>query len=93
VAEDSGEGFAPSHFDSEIVALGQPGDAITAGQFTGEEAPPTSYFEGLVAALGAGKYAVPFCALLLRAISLLLVIRPPRFEFSGGLPPDKFEFI
>jgi hypothetical protein len=45
------EGFAPRHLESEIVALGQPGDAITAGQFTGEEAPPSSYFEGLVAAI------------------------------------------
>ena len=44
-------GFAPRHLESEIVALGQPGDAITAGQFTGEEAPPSSYFEGLVAAI------------------------------------------
>ena len=34
------------------MALGQLGDAITAGQFTGEEAPPRSYFEGLVAAIG-----------------------------------------
>jgi hypothetical protein len=45
------EGFAPRHLESEIVALGQPGDAITAAQFTGEEAPPSSYFEGLIAAL------------------------------------------
>jgi hypothetical protein len=45
------EGFAPRHLESEIVALGQPGDAITAAQFTGEEAPPSSYFEGLVAAI------------------------------------------
>jgi hypothetical protein len=42
---------APSRLESEIVALGQPGDAITAGQFAGEEAPPRSYFEGLVAAI------------------------------------------
>jgi hypothetical protein len=52
LAEHMAEGFAPGHLDSEIVALGQPGDAITAGQFTGEEAPPRSYFEGLVAAIG-----------------------------------------
>jgi hypothetical protein len=45
------EGFAPGHLDSEIVALGRPGDAITAGQFTGEAAPPWSYFDGLVAAI------------------------------------------
>jgi hypothetical protein len=50
-AEHMAEGFAPRHLESEIVALGQPGDAITAGQFTGEEAPPSSYVEGLVAAL------------------------------------------
>ena len=52
LAEHMAEGFAPRHLDSEIVALGQPGDAITAGQFTGEEAPPSSYFEGLIAAIG-----------------------------------------
>jgi hypothetical protein len=51
LAEHMAEGFAPGHLESEIVALGQPGDAITAGQFTGEEAPPASYFEGLVAAI------------------------------------------
>ena len=51
LAEHMAEKFAPRHLDSEIVALGQPGDAITAGQFTGEEAPPSSYFEGLVAAI------------------------------------------
>jgi superfamily II DNA or RNA helicase len=51
LAEHMAEGFAPRHLESEIVALGQPGDAITAGQFTGEEAPPSSYLEGLVAAL------------------------------------------
>jgi hypothetical protein len=32
-------------------AGGEPGDAITAAQFTGEEAPPSSYFDGLVAAI------------------------------------------
>jgi hypothetical protein len=51
LAEHMAEGFAPGHLESEIVALGQPGDAITAGQFTGEEAPPSSYFEGLIAAI------------------------------------------
>jgi superfamily II DNA or RNA helicase len=51
LAEHMAEGFAPRHLESEIVALGQPGDAITTGQFTGEEAPPSSYFEGLVAAI------------------------------------------
>jgi superfamily II DNA or RNA helicase len=51
LAEHMAEGFAPRHLESEIVALGQPGDAITAGQFTGEEAPPSSYFEALVAAI------------------------------------------
>ena len=51
LAEHMAEGFAPRHLESEIVALGQPGDAITAAQFTGEEAPPSSYFEGLIAAI------------------------------------------
>ena len=51
LAEHMAEGFAPGHLDSEIVALGQPGDAITAGQFTGEEAPPRSYFDELVSAI------------------------------------------
>src|ERR1700736_5272193 len=51
LAEHMAEGFAPRQLESEIVALGQPGDAITAAQFTGEEAPPSSYFEGLVAAI------------------------------------------
>jgi superfamily II DNA or RNA helicase len=51
LAEHMAEGFAPRHLESEIVALGQPGDAITAGQFTGEEAPPSSYFDGLIAAI------------------------------------------
>ncbi len=51
LAEHMAEGFAPRHLESEIVALGQPGDAITAGQFTGEEAPPSSCVEGLIAAI------------------------------------------
>src|SRR5262245_65460951 len=51
LAENMAEGFAPRHLDSEIVALGQPGDAITAAQFTGEEAPPRCYFDGLIAAI------------------------------------------
>ena len=51
LAEHMEERFAPRHLDSEIVALGQPGDAITAAQFTGEEAPPSSYFDGLIAAI------------------------------------------
>ena len=51
LAEHMADGFAPRHLESEIVALGQPGDMITAAQFTGEEAPPSSYFEGLVAAI------------------------------------------
>src|SRR5436305_2003616 len=51
LAEHMAEGFGPRHLDSEVVALGRPGDAITAGQFTGEDAPPPSYFDGLVAAI------------------------------------------
>jgi hypothetical protein len=51
LAEHMAEGFAPGHLDSEIVALGKPGDAISAGQFTGEDAPPPSYFDGLVQAI------------------------------------------
>jgi hypothetical protein len=51
LAEHMAEGFAPGHLDSEIVALGNRGDAITAGQFTGEDAPPPSYFDGLVQAI------------------------------------------
>src|SRR5207245_680643 len=51
LAEHMAEGFAPRHLESEIVALGQSDDAITAGQFTGEEAPPSSYFDGLIAAI------------------------------------------
>jgi superfamily II DNA or RNA helicase len=48
LAEHMAEGFAPRHLESEIVPLGRPGDAITAGQFTGEEAPPADYFDSLV---------------------------------------------
>jgi hypothetical protein len=51
LAEHMAEGFAPRHLESEIVALGQPGDTITAAQLTGEEAPPSSYFDGLIAAI------------------------------------------
>ena len=51
LAEHMAEGFAPRHLDSEIVALGQLGDSVTAAQFTGEEAPPPSYFDELVAAI------------------------------------------
>lgn len=51
LAEHMAEGFAPGHLDSEIVALGNPGDSISAGQFTGEDAPPPSYFEALVDAI------------------------------------------
>jgi hypothetical protein len=51
LAEHMDDGFAPRHLESEIVALGQPGDVITAGQFTGEEAPPQSYFDDLVTAI------------------------------------------
>src|SRR5262249_15254523 len=51
LAEHMAEGFAPRHLDSEIAALGRPGDAITAGQVTGEEAPPSSYFDEWMAAI------------------------------------------
>jgi hypothetical protein len=51
LAEHMAEGFAPRHLDSEIIALGQPGDKVTGAQFTGEEAPPASYFDSLVAAI------------------------------------------
>src|SRR5947209_4508481 len=37
LAEHMAEGFAPRQLESEIVALGQPGDAITGGILTGEE--------------------------------------------------------
>ena len=40
LAEHMAEGFAPRHLESEIVALGRRGDRVSAGQFTGEEAPP-----------------------------------------------------
>jgi superfamily II DNA or RNA helicase len=39
LAEHMAEGFAPRHLESEIVALGQPGDGTTAGEFSGEETP------------------------------------------------------
>jgi hypothetical protein len=52
LAEHMAEGFAPRHLESEMVTLGKPGDTTTAGQLNGEEAPPSSYFEGLVAAIG-----------------------------------------
>jgi hypothetical protein len=51
LAEHMAEGFAPGHLESEIVALGQPGDAITGGILTGEEALPDSYVEPTVAAI------------------------------------------
>jgi pyrroloquinoline quinone (PQQ) biosynthesis protein C len=51
LAEHMDDGFAPRHLESEIVALGKPGDKITAAQFTGEEAPPSCYWDGLIAAL------------------------------------------
>ena len=51
LAEHMAEGFAPRHLESEIVALGHRGDRITGGQFTGEEAPPASYFDQLIAAV------------------------------------------
>jgi len=51
LAEHMAEGFAPRHLESEIVALGHRGDRITAAQFTGEEAPPASYFDELIKAV------------------------------------------
>jgi hypothetical protein len=51
LAEHMAEGFAPGHLESEIVALGHPGDAITSGIMTGEEALPSSYIEPTVTAI------------------------------------------
>jgi hypothetical protein len=52
LAEHMAEGrFAPGNLESEIVALGRPGDMINGGQLTGEEAPPPSYFDELVQAI------------------------------------------
>jgi hypothetical protein len=51
LAEHMDDGYAPRHLDSEIVALGRPGDTVTAAQFTGEDAPPPSYLESLVTAI------------------------------------------
>ena len=51
LAEHMDDGFAPRHLASEIVALGHPGDAITGGQFTGDEAPPASYTDELIESL------------------------------------------
>jgi len=51
LAEHMAEGFAPGHLESEIVALGQPGDVITGGILTGEEALPDSYVEPTVASI------------------------------------------
>jgi hypothetical protein len=51
LAEHMDEGYAPRHLDSEIVALGRPGDTVTASQFAGEEAPPPSYLDSLIVAI------------------------------------------
>ena len=51
LAEHMDDGFAPRQLESEIVALGQPGDAVTAAQFTGEQAPPRSYRNVLVSSI------------------------------------------
>jgi hypothetical protein len=51
LAEHMAERFAPRHLESEIVALRHPGDKVSAGQFTGEEGPPASYFDELVNAV------------------------------------------
>ena len=40
LAEHMAEGFAPRHLESEIVALGAPGEIITPAIWTGDEAPP-----------------------------------------------------
>ena len=53
LAEQMDDGFAPRHLESEIVALGRPGDVISGGQFAGEEAPPPSYLSELVTRLCA----------------------------------------
>jgi hypothetical protein len=42
------EGFAPRHLESEIVALGKKGDHVTAGQFSGEDALPSSYHDEVI---------------------------------------------
>jgi hypothetical protein len=77
LAEHMAEGFAPGHLDSEIVALGNPGDTISAGQFTGDDAPPPSYFDGLVQAI-ARKW-------LDDAKPKAIVRVPPMRGGSGGL--------
>ena len=51
LAEHMAEGFAPKQLESEIVALGQPGDVISGGVLSGEEALPTSYIEPTVSAI------------------------------------------
>jgi hypothetical protein len=48
LAEHMADGFAPRYLESEIIALGLPGDTISGGQFAGEEAPPPSYLDELV---------------------------------------------
>src|SRR5258708_4546155 len=47
LAEHLAEGFAPRHLESEIVALGQPGDAITAGPVSPARGRARSPFAGL----------------------------------------------
>ncbi len=77
LAEHMAEGFAPRHLESAIVALGHQGDRITAGQFTGEEAPPASYFDELVASV---------CRRWLEDGKPKTIVRvPPMRGGSGGL--------
>jgi hypothetical protein len=51
LAEHMEQRFAPRQLESEIVALGQPSDTITAGILMGEEPLPSSYIEPTVAAI------------------------------------------
>jgi hypothetical protein len=51
LAEHMAEGFAPGHLDSEIVALGNPGDKVTGGVFHGEEPLPSKDISSTVEAI------------------------------------------
>jgi hypothetical protein len=51
LAEHMAEEFAPGHLDSEIVALGSPGDAVSGGVFHGEEPLPGKDINSAVQAI------------------------------------------